>query len=260
VEYNYGGARPDGSPTLRGMDHGVISGAFFGQSSFATHALISVRCAVRVPDDVDLRLAGPLGCAVQTGVGTVLNTLRPEVGEPVVVFGAGAVGLSAVMGAVVAGCEPIVVDIVPERLRLAQELGATLTLDGRDEALVEKILAGTDNGAPSVVDTTGNPTVLPNAMRALGVGGTCAVVGAVAKGTTVPVDLQHLGRGRHLLGVVEGDSNPRKFIPRLVELWRSGRLPVDRIVRHYPMTEIDRAVREMLDGEVVKPVILFADE
>jgi aryl-alcohol dehydrogenase len=125
--YNFGGARLDQSTALRkGSD--AIHSHFFGQSSFATHVLASERNVVKVRKDVPLELLGPLGCAIQTGAGAVLNSLRPAAGSSIVVFGTGSVGMSAVMAARVAGCTTIIgVDIQSNRLNAARELGPTHT-------------------------------------------------------------------------------------------------------------------------------------
>jgi len=138
---NFMGRRADGSCTHH--QHGQdINGCFFGQSSFASHALVRERHVVKVPDDVPLELLGPLGCGIQTGAGTILNHLKPQPGSSVVIFGAGAVGLSAVMAARIAGCATIIaVDVQPARLALARELGATHALHER-ELGIERVVGG----------------------------------------------------------------------------------------------------------------------
>jgi aryl-alcohol dehydrogenase len=159
-ELNFGGARPDGSTTLRTPDGQPVHGRFFGQSSFGTHALASERNTVKVPDDIPLEILGPLGCGVQTGAGTVLNSLQPGIGDSIAVFGAGAVGLSAVMAARVAACDPLIaVDLKPNRLELATALGASHTVNAAETDPVEAIAELTGGGANYTVDTTGSPAV-----------------------------------------------------------------------------------------------------
>ncbi len=124
------GRRADGT-TAYLRDEQPISGHFFSQSSFATFSLATERNVVKVPTDLPLQLLGPLGCGIQTGAGTVLNSLAARPGESIVITGTGSVGLSAVMAARIAGCDPIIaIDLLPERLKLAAELGATHVIDG----------------------------------------------------------------------------------------------------------------------------------
>ena len=253
---NFGGRRSDGSATVRASDGSALNANFFGQSSFGTYALASEHTIVKVPEDVPLELAGPLGCGIQTGAGAVLNSLAPPDGSSIVVFGAGTVGLSAIMGADVANCGTIIaVDLVPERLRLATELGATHVLDGRDDALSERITGLTGGGADYTVETTANPRVLRTAVDSLNFGGTCGVIGAAPIGTEVSLDMSALLFDRSVRGIVEGDSVPRLFIPRLIDLYRRGRFPFDRLIRTYPFEEINAAAADSERGVTVKPVI-----
>jgi aryl-alcohol dehydrogenase len=206
---NLSGGRPDGSRTLtRG---GVpVGGNLFGQSSFATHALASAASVVVVPRRLPLELLGPLGCAFQTGAGSVLNVLKPAVGSSLVVFGVGAVGLTAVMAACAVGCGTVIaVDRHRHRLSLAAELGAHHTLDAGTADIVEEIVDLTAGGADCSVDATGVADVLGQAVACLSVGGTCALVGAAPVGTSAAVDPNHLLWGRSIRGVIEGGGVPR---------------------------------------------------
>jgi aryl-alcohol dehydrogenase len=254
-----GGSRLDGSRTLT-RDSGPLHGHFFGQSSFATHALVSARSAVKVEDDVDLSRMAPLGCSVQTGAGAVLNVARPEPGSTLVVFGAGAVGLVSVMAAVLTSVARIVaVDVSAARLELAAELGATDTVDAAAEdpvSAVQELTGG--RGAEYAIETSGRLNVLGQAISSLGSAGTCVVVGAPPLGSTIPVDVPNLlGRGIRLIGTNQGDGNPRQFIPRLVELNRQGRLPFDRLIRTYAFEELDVAAQDAAQARTIKPVLLL---
>jgi aryl-alcohol dehydrogenase len=257
-----GGARADGSATLR-RDGAALGSHFFGQSSFARLAVVDERSLVRVPEGAPLDLLAPLGCGVQTGFGAVMNVLRPRPGATVVVTGAGAVGLSAVMAARLTPATRIIaVDRVPARLELARELGATDTLDtselGSDTSLAAAVADLTGGrGADGVVETTGNAHVLGEAITALGVRGCAVVVGAPAFGTTVPVDVNFLLPGRTVTGLTLGDSETESLLPALVELVTAGRLPVDRLVRHYKFEDINAAVADMTAGAAIKPVLTF---
>ncbi|KWX20597.1 aryl-alcohol dehydrogenase [Mycolicibacterium wolinskyi] len=254
TDLNMRGSRRDESSALR-LDGAPIGGGFFGQSSFATYAIARSRNAVVVPESIDPALAAPLGCSVQTGVGAVLNVLASRPEDAVVVFGAGAVGLSAVMGARIAGCRTIVaVDPIEQRRTLATELGATATVDptATDAAAAVLELTG---GAAGAVDTTARADVIASAVAVLRSRGTLALLGLGALTAELPVALI-MGRGLTVRGVVEGDSEPHTFIPRLVDFYRTGELPLDKLVTSYPFGDFDRVWAAAKAGEVVKPVLV----
>ena len=253
-----GGRRADGTATVsRGGE--PLGGHFFGQSSFAERALVAERSLVKVDPDVPLESIAPLGCGVQTGVGAVWNVLEPATGSTIVVLGAGAVGLSAVMAAALTPATTIIaVDRLAERLLLAREVGATHTVDATREDVPEAIGRLTRGaGADGIVETTGNVGVLRQGVDALAARGTLVVVGAPPFGTEVPLDVNGLLAGKRITGLTLGDSETQAFIPALVRLVREGRLPLHRLISTYPFAEIDRAVRDMSTGKAVKPVLTF---
>lgn len=254
-----GGARADGSPTVS-RDGESLGGHFFGQSSFARRALVDERSLVKVPADAPLGLLAPLGCGVQTGAGAVWNVLKPRPGASIVVTGAGAVGLSAIMAArLTPATRVIAVDRVPARLELARELGATHTIDTATTPdlgeAVARLTGG--KGAEGVVETTGNTQVAGAAIAALAARGTAVLVGAPAFGSTIPVDVNFMLPGRNVVGLTLGDSETEALIPVLVDLVTSGRMPVDRLVRHYKFEDIRSAVADVVSGDTIKPVLLF---
>jgi aryl-alcohol dehydrogenase len=250
------GARADGSVRLRGED-GPVNGSFFGQSSFATYALATERNAVAVQSDLPPQVLAPLGCGIQTGAGGVLNVLAPPPGAPVVVFGTGAVGLSAVMAAALTDRHVVAVDTRASRLDLARKLGATHTVDASRHdaaAALADILPG---GAPYVLESSGAPEALSTGIRVLGPGGVIAVVGAGAMGDSVPLDVIDLvNNSKRIVGVVEGASRPHEFIPRLVRMVENAELPVEELVTTFPLTDIGAATEAAHNGQVVKPVLL----
>lgn len=252
---NFAGRRPDGSCTHH--QHGKeLTSSFFGQSSFGTYALVNQRNAVKVPKEVPLELLGPLGCAVQTGAGTVLNFLKPKPNSSIAVFGAGAVGLSAVMAAVVAGCKTIVaIDIHHARLALARELGATHTINARDvkpaDTLKELIAGGPDH----VIEASGLPHVMATAIESGRRFGTVTLLGAWQLGVKVTVDMLALVSGATICAVTEGHSDPQVFIPRLIELYRAGKFPFDKMLKFYELNEINQAAQDSENGLAIKPVI-----
>ena len=160
---------------------------------------------------------------------------------------------------IVAAAAIIAIDLVPARLELAGELGATHTIDARLEDPVAAVVRITGIGADYTVEASGAPVALRQAVDSLGPGGTCALVGAPPFGTEVAFDVNGvLGPGRSLRGVVEGESVPGEFIPRLVSLWRSGALPLERLVRTFPLAHINEAAASAEQGETIKPVLLTA--
>lgn len=256
---NLFGNRPGGSAVRRGGRE--LGGHFFAQSAFATQAIATTRNIVKVDADLPLELLAPLGCGIQTGMGSVMNVLRPQAGTSIAVFGVGAVGLSAIIAARIVGCSTIIaVDIVPERLRMARELGATHAVSGRADDPVAEIVELTRGGANFSLDTTGVPTAVANSINCLRARGTSAQVAAPPRGTLYAAEASVVvGRGIGIRGVVEGDANPQLFIPRMIGFFRDGRLPLDKFVKTYPLARINEAVDDLESGRVVKPVLTMRE-
>ncbi|HLY55761.1 MAG TPA: NAD(P)-dependent alcohol dehydrogenase [Stellaceae bacterium] len=252
---NLHGRRVDGSPTLHSAD-GPVGGAFFGQSSFANFALANERNAVKVRKDAPLELLGPLGCGIQTGFGAVVNVLKPRPGSSFALFGCGGVGLAALMGAKLLGCDPIIaIDKVASRLELATRLGATRVIDaGTEDAAAA--LAGL-GGIDTVVEATGVPAVLAQAIQSTRTRGTCAVLGVPTPESTVTVNIMRSFSGRTVMGITEGDADPHVFIPYMVDRFMAGELPLDLLVKFYTLDEINQAVAESSSGLAIKPILLM---
>jgi aryl-alcohol dehydrogenase len=253
---NFLATRPDGTTALsRGGQ--PLHSHFFGQSSFATGAIVNQCSVTKIADDVPFEVVAPFGCGVQTGAGTVMNALRPEAGSSIAVFGAGGVGLSAIMAAVICGCDPIIaVDVRPSRLEIARDLGATHAIDALHADPVEKIVQITGGGVDAGIEASGVPGVLRQTIDALAPNSIAMLVGAPPAATEEPIDTNALlSTGRIVRGVVEGHSVPQVFIPKLIDLWRAGRFPVDRLIRAYDFDQINEAGEAALAGEVVKPVL-----
>jgi aryl-alcohol dehydrogenase len=253
--YNVAGSRPDGTNAVHG--EGDVHGFFFSQSSFATHAIAVESNVVKLDPDADLSIVGPLGCGIQTGAGTVLNRLKPAAGTSLVVFGAGAVGLAALMAAKAVGCTKVIaVDLVPDRLALAEELGATHTVNAATDDVVDEIRRITGRGADFSVDTTAVTKVVRQAVDCLAPKGTCAILGFGTAGTEIQVDmLELLLTGRTITGVTEGDARPDEFIPQLLELHKQGRFPFDRLITSYDFHDINTACEDSEAGKTIKPVL-----
>jgi aryl-alcohol dehydrogenase len=250
------GTRADGS-TLMSANGAPVYSAFFQQSSFATHAIANERFAVKVRSDAPLDLLGPLACSGQTGAGAVLNSMQPSAGDAFAVFGVGAVGLSGLMAARIAGCDPIIaVDVHASRLALARALGATHTIDhtGRTDVVAE-IRKLTGNGVRFSLETSAQSAVFREAVESLASAGTCVLVGSARSGTEVTFDMPFLQHGRVVRGVIQGESHPQEFIPRLVDFLMQGKLPLQRMITFYPLAEINRAVQDTASGTTVKAVL-----
>ncbi|MBW9051063.1 NAD(P)-dependent alcohol dehydrogenase [Rhizobium mesosinicum] len=232
---------------------------YFGQSSFAHYALASERNTVKVRNDVPLEILGPLGCGIQTGAGTVMNGLRPEPGSSIAILGGGAVGLAAVLGAVVSGCGTIaVVDRVASRLELARELGATNPINTSvTPDLGTELIAAAPGGFDYIVDCAGNAGLMTASLLALGKLGVLALV-AVPPAVDRKLELPWfptLLQGQSVRGFVEGNSIPDIFIPRMIDLFAQGRFPFDKLVTKYRFDQINEAVAHQLSGKTIKAVL-----
>jgi aryl-alcohol dehydrogenase len=244
-EANFGFQRLDGSNALA---RSGVRGHFFGQSSFATHALATERNLVKVSKDLNLELLAPLGCGLQTGAGTVMNSLKVSGEESIAIFGTGAVGIAAVMAARIVGAKPIIgVDIKPRRLQLALELGATHVIDNRRQDVAARITEITGSGIDYVVETTAEPKMHQLAIEMLNPHGTVALL--------TGEEGMDLSEGRRTLGIIEGDAVPQRFIPKLIRLYREGKFRFDRLVKFYDFGDINRAIADAKAGDTIKPVL-----
>ena len=256
-----GGTRPDGS-TLMHQDGAPVYSAFFQQSSFGSHAIANERFAVRVRPDAPLELLGPFACSGQTGAGAVLNSLQPRPGDSLAVFGVGAVGLSALMAAKIAGCEPLIaVDIHESRLALARTLGATHAINHTGPVdVVAEIKKITGHGVRFTVETSAQPSVFREAVDVLMPAGTCVLLGSARKGTEATLEMPFLQFGRVVRGVMQGESRPTEFIPKLVDFLMDGRMPVERMITFYPLRDINQAAADTATGSTIKPVLRMPGE
>jgi aryl-alcohol dehydrogenase len=256
IPLNFCGSRTDGTTTLTKQGQTVHSN-FFGQSAFAEFALVEENNVVKVPEDIPLSILGPMGCGVMTGAGAVMNALRPKPGSSIAVFGVGPVGMSAVMAAKVCGCTTIIaLDLFEDRLDKAIELGATHTINAsKTDNPVEEIIQITSGGPDFTLECVGNPAVLRQAVDCLPLLGICGLLGVVAPGTEVVLNMDTIMNGRTVMGIIEGSAIPGLIIPNLIELYRQGRFPIDKMITFYPFDDINKAVEDMEKGRVIKPVL-----
>ena len=243
--------------TKRHHRHEEGLSTFFGQSSFGTYTVVNERNVVKVDKDVGLALLGPLGCGIQTGSGAVLNRLKPEVGSSIAVYGAGAVGLSAIMAAKAINCGTIIaVDVHDNRLELAKEVGATHVINARNVNPVEEIKRITGSGVNYAVEAAGRQGILRQALDSLTFCGKVVQIGAPPLGTEEKIDTNDLLLfNKTITGVLEGDSIPRIFIPQLIKMYKEGKFPFDKIVEFYHFEEINQAVEDSHNGKTVKAII-----
>jgi aryl-alcohol dehydrogenase len=250
-ELNFGFHRLDGSNAL---ERSCVRGHFFGQSSFSSCILATERNIVKVSKKLPLKILAPLGCGIQTGAGTVMNTLHVQRGASIAIFGTGAVGLAAVMAARIVGANPIVgVDIALSRLKLALELGATHVIDSRRADVASSINSIIAGGVDYVLEITGNPRLSQLAIEVIKKRGTAAFF----TGDGVP---DFVPKGRKAVAVVGGDSVPQLFIPKLIKLWQSGKFPFDRLVKFYDFKDINRAMKDSRNGKTIKPVLCIGNK
>jgi aryl-alcohol dehydrogenase len=250
------GTRADGS-TLHSKDGRPIYSAFFQQSSFGNFTIANERYAVKVRNDAPLEHLCALACGGQTGAGAVLNVMKPAAGDSFVVFGVGAVGLSGLLAAKIAGCDPIIaIDVHEHRLALAREFGATHTINHTGRAdVVAEIRKITGLGVRFSLETSALAPVFREAVDALMPAGTCVLLGSARAGTEVAFETPFLQNGRTVRGVIQGDSVPKEFIPRLADYVVAGQFPVERMITFYDLADINRAASESATGSTIKPVL-----
>lgn len=261
VPLNYAGMRlEDGSQAYRAADQAVAS-HFFGQSSFASHAITRARNVVKISEHAaPLALLGPLGCGFQTGAGGVMHSLAARAGSSIAIFGGGPVGLAAVMGAVIQGCTTIIlVEPIAARGDVGLDLGATHVIDpAATDDLSAAIRAIVPDGVDFGFDSSGRPEVIEAGLGALGSHGAIGLVGVPARPeAAISVNIAALMTpGHRIIGIIEGDSDPQNFIPELIAHHAAGRFPFDRLIKTFPLSEINAAIAAQAKGECIKAVLL----
>ena len=248
----------DGTSRLHAGDETLHH--LMGVSCFAEQVVVSETSVLAVPDEVPLEIAAISACAVITGVGAVLNAVERAAGRPLLVLGAGGVGLAAVMGAVLVGADPVVVvDVDPAKLALATAVGASAVLDAREGDVVARVLDLTDGaGVPWALDAVGSPDTLAQGVAALAPEGTLVALGLSRTDATVAVPINELvQRQKRVVGSLYGSSNPRIDLPRIFRLYASGRLPLDRLVgARRPLAEVNEAFADLRQGGVGRTVLV----
>jgi Zn-dependent alcohol dehydrogenase len=251
-----GGGRRDGTTALRGDDGAPLHSHFFGQSSFAQHALVEPSSLIPFTTAAPAEAVGVLACGIATGAGAVLNTLHLGPGDSIVIFGAGAVGLAAVMAArLTPATTIIVVEPNASRRSLASKYGATEVIDpaaGDVVATIHEVCGGT---ADASLDCTGIPAVIRQAIDSVGMLGTAVLIGAAPAGAEFSADHLTTLWGKRIIGTLGGESQSTRFVPALLALHDQGRFPFTELIEYFPLTEINEAMEASRRGDVVKPVL-----
>lgn len=248
-------------------DQTDLSGVFFGQSSFANLSIVK-QCSVvnvkgLVKDKQELQLFSPLGCGIQTGSGTIVNTAKATPDDIVVIMGLGGVGLSAVMGAKIQGCHQIIgVDRMESRLKLAKELGCTDVIDGSklgDKTLADAVKALCDPGATVTVDTTGVPDLIKAGVEFTRNRGKIIQVGTAPMDFNLELNLfTFMLTGKQFLGAIEGQAYPPEYVPKMIQWYREGKFPIDKLMKLIPADDFQQGLKEMHDGSTVKPILCWS--
>ena len=258
-----------GNKTFSGSDEKSadpdILGSFFGQSSFASLSVVNESSVVNVKglvkSDDELRLFAPLGCGIQTGSGTILNATKATAEDSVAVVGAGGVGLSAIMGAKIAGCYTIIViDRIKDRLELAKRLGATHAIDTsnlKDGEVVKKVRSLTDGyGTTISVDTTGVLPLIQQALEFTARRGQYVQVGTTKPDCELSIPLQEfMCSGKRIIGAIEGQVIPQDYVPKMIEWYREGKFPMNLLTKEFAANDFDAAFKGMKSGDVIKPIL-----
>jgi len=249
-----------------GSDRCDIGGSFFGQSSFASRAVVKARCLVNllgvVESDEELKYLGPLGCGVQTGSAAMLNIGGVKAGQDVAIIGVGSVGLSAIMASSMRGCRRIIAaDKNESRLQLAKTLGATHTVNTSEEstdltAEVRRIADG--RGVHVSLDTTGVRALVRASYDFACNGGKIIPVGMSAPTDTWDIPMLDLmNSGKQILGCVQGDVVPQQYALDMIAWKKQGLFPYEKIMKLYNVSDFSKALEDMRLGDVVKPVLVW---
>ena len=240
-----------GSPIIHGIN----------TAAFAEYAIVDQSQVVRVPDEMPLDRAALLACGVITGVGAVVNIVQVKPGSSVVVIGCGGVGLNAVQGAVLAGANPIIaLDTLDAKLEAARAFGATHAINVRQADVVRAVKGLTGGrGADYVLVTVGSAAAAEQGLALTRREGTVGLVGIPESGATAPLPIDRMViKGQRVVGCLMGATRLRVDVPRLVDLYRQGRLKLDELITgRYPLDAINEAIESMERGEALRNVVVF---
>lgn len=250
---------PDGTLRHTTLD-GLALKPYLSSATMGDFAVVHQNGLVPLPDDVSFEVGAVIGCAVMTGVGAVLNTAQLTPGSSAAVIGCGGVGLSALLGCALAGCYPLIaVDVEPRKLEFARELGASHTLNAREADVVKELRGLTRIGPDYAFDSVGAAGTIVQALTSVRPGGTAVVMGMHALKQEVPIPAAVLiAQNKRLLGSFAGSSRPLVDLPKLIELYRGGRLPVDKLISHrYGLNQVAQAFADLEAGKIARGVLVM---
>ena len=232
---------------------------FFCASAFAEYAVVPERISMKIREDAPLDVACLVSCAVSTGAGAVINRSGLKAGESIVIYGCGGIGLCAIMGAKMAGASKIIaVDVLDQKLVKAQELGANYVVNATQENPQQRVMEITGEGADCSIESIGNVNVMAQAFGSIHVGGTCVVVGAAPLGDMLSIAPYELLLGKTLVGSMLGNVRSQLDVPRYVDFYMEGQLPVEKLVsKYYKLDEINEAFADLEQGEIIRGVVRF---
>jgi S-(hydroxymethyl)glutathione dehydrogenase/alcohol dehydrogenase len=229
--------------------------------TFAEYTVVPEASAIPIRKDVPLELAALVGCSVMTGVGAVINTAKVRPGSSVVVIGTGGVGLNVIQGAKLSGAEKIIaVDMMDRKLEMARTFGATHTINAREKDVIMTVLDYTDQlGAEYAFEVIGRPETIAQAYNCLRKTGTAVVVGIASPNEEVCINAFSIpSQAKTLTGTWYGQGNPRIDLPKLLDLYKAGKLKLDELMtRTYDLSQVNEAFQDMLDGQVARGIIKF---
>ncbi len=249
------GTLPGGQMRLRKGDQAVHH--LFGLACFAEKTVVHERSAVKIRADAPLDVVCLLGCGASTGIGAATNSTGLRVGESIVIYGCGGVGLSAVMGARLAGAANIIaVDVLDSKLEKAKELGATHLINASRDDPPAKVMELLGGGADYALEFIGNVEVTTKALASIGSGGKLVIAGMSPVTSMLTIAPFEFLIGKTITGTVQGDVTAPVDIPRYVDMFMAGRLPIDKLItRTYRLDEINEAFDAMEKGEVIRGVV-----
>jgi Zn-dependent alcohol dehydrogenase len=257
---NFGGIRLEDGTSPLSQDGAVVHGNFFGQSSFASYAVATERNTVKIDKSLPLEIMGPLGCGIQTGAGAAVNSVGLKPGQSLAIFGGGAVGLSALLGARAIGAGTvIVVEPNADRGKLALELGASHVINPKDcDDVLAKVRELSGGAVNHAIDTTGIPDVIAIAVESTGPLGCVGLIAVPPPEAMLPANLMSmLVRGTTIKNITEGDADPQTFIPKMIDWYKAGKFPFDRLIKTFPFDQINQAADASENGSAIKPVLVF---
>jgi len=254
------GTMADGTKRLRRKSGDELS-HFMAQSSFAEYAVVEESATVKVRDDAPLDVVCLLACGASTGIGAVINKAKVKAGSSVAVFGCGGVGMAAIMAAKLVGAHPIIaVDMLDNKLEVAREFGATNLVNASKEDPVVKIAAECGGGVDYSFEAIGKPEVMTQAFHSVypRPGGMAVILGLAPIGSTFPIEAWRFMREVTITGCTVGSIHPKIDIPRYIDLFMAGKLPLDKLVSaHYSLDRINDAIKDTLEGKVLRGIITF---